>query len=73
LFRSRVEIVVPQLLQAPVCRDVDDDMILGTALAGLADCIVTGDKDLLQIQRFESIEIVKPSAFAELEANRNKP
>lgn len=31
-------------------RDPDDDMVLETALAGHADCLVTGDKDLLALR-----------------------
>ena len=29
------------------CRDPDDDKLLGTALMGEADCLITGDRDLL--------------------------
>ena len=29
------------------CRDPDDDKLLETAVLGRADCIVTGDQDLL--------------------------
>jgi putative PIN family toxin of toxin-antitoxin system len=68
LLRSRMELVVPAVLEAPVCRDPDDDMILGTAMAGEAVCIVTGDKDLLDIQRFRTVDIVRPAEFAEYEA-----
>jgi predicted nucleic acid-binding protein len=32
-----------------VCRDPDDDVVLGTAVAGRCDAIVTGDKDLLDL------------------------
>jgi putative PIN family toxin of toxin-antitoxin system len=71
LLRSRIELVTPQGLAAPVCRDADDDMILGTALAGNADCIVTGDNDLLVIQEYRGIKIIPPSAFAGLEESRD--
>ena len=33
-----------------VCRDVDDNAILETAIAGQADSLVTGDKDLLVLR-----------------------
>ncbi|NNJ83335.1 MAG: putative toxin-antitoxin system toxin component, PIN family [Gammaproteobacteria bacterium] len=36
-------------LPHPVCRDLDDDVILATALAGDAGVIVTGDKDLTDL------------------------
>ncbi|MFN5263784.1 MAG: hypothetical protein ACK5EH_15555 [Pseudanabaena sp.] len=42
---------------------MDDDWILATALAGKAQCIVTGDKDLLAIARFENIDIIAPVDF----------
>ena len=68
LIKSQVEIVTPKLLDHPVCRDPDDDQLLGTAIAGQAECIVTGDKDLLVLQRYEGIEIVSPGKFAGFEA-----
>lgn len=33
-----------------ICRDPDDNKILETAIAGKADCLVTGDKDLLALR-----------------------
>ena len=45
------------------CRDPDDDMILETALAGGAGCIVSGDKDLLVLDPFRDIPILSPAAF----------
>lgn len=59
--------VVPIQLSAPACRDPDDDHVIGTALAGQADCIVTGDSDLLVLKRYEEISIVAPSAFTRFE------
>lgn len=45
------------------CRDADDDKILETALAGRAECIVSGDQDLLMLHPFQGIAIVTPAAF----------
>lgn len=72
LLRSRMEVVVPVTLESPVCRDPDDDAVLGTAIAGYAACIVTGDKDLLVIKRYHEVDIVRPSDFAEYEAETSK-
>ena len=47
LFRQQVRLVEPQALPVPVCRDPDDDVVLGTAVAAGAAFIVTGDDDLL--------------------------
>jgi len=69
IFCSKMEIVIPSPLEQQVCRDIDDDWILATALAGKAQCIVTGDKDLLAIARFEDIEIIAPVDFQTYEEN----
>ncbi len=53
-----MEIVAPTKLEQQVCRDIDDDWVLATALAGKAQCIATGDKDLLAIATFENIDKV---------------
>ncbi|MCZ0942870.1 MAG: putative toxin-antitoxin system toxin component, PIN family [Gammaproteobacteria bacterium] len=45
------------------CRDPDDDKFLETALMGNADCIVTGDRDVLDMPAFHSISILAPSEF----------
>ena len=54
------EVLEPQPLVIPVCRDADDDWILATALAGKADALVTGNKDLLVLERYEGIPILAP-------------
>lgn len=50
----------------PTCRDPDDDHVLAAAVAVGADYIVTGDRDLLDIVRFESTEILSPRQFLEI-------
>lgn len=45
------------------CRDPDDDKLLETALAGDADCLVTGDKDLLVMSPYRNLPILEPRAF----------
>ncbi len=46
------------------CRDPDDDKLLETALLGNADCLVTGDRDLLEMSSFHGIPIVTPADFS---------
>lgn len=70
LLKSRFVVVTPVALAEPVCRDADDDHVIGTALAGLCDCIVTGDKDLLDLRRVKLIQIVSPSSFWALEKKK---
>ena len=41
-----------------VVEDPEDDVVLGTALAGGASYVVSGDRHLLDLGRFESVRIV---------------
>jgi len=54
-----VEITVP----VRACRDPKDDNILELAVNGEADYIVTGDDDLLVMNPFRGIEIIRPVEF----------
>ena len=45
------------------CRDPDDDKLLETAIMGEADCLVTGDSDLLEMSPFRGIPILTPTVF----------
>lgn len=56
----------PVALASDVCRDPDDVKVLGLALAARADCIVTGDKDLLVLGKWQGIAILSPRSFAEM-------
>ena len=51
-------VTVLQPLAQPVCRDPDDDEVLALALLAQAQAIVSGDNDLLVLQRFEGIAIL---------------
>jgi hypothetical protein len=46
-----------------VCRDPDDNKLLEIAIAGRADCLVTGDQDLLVLDPFHGIPILTPAKF----------
>jgi len=68
LIRLRGELVIPdQSGSAPpagmMCRDPKDDKFLEAALASAADCIVSGDYDLIDMQSFEDIPILRPAEF----------
>ena len=63
LLRSRMEVAPATVLDAPVCRDPDDDNVLAAALAGDCAAIVTGDNDLLVLKEFRQIEIITPRIF----------
>ena len=49
-----------------VCRDPKDDRILELAVNGGAAYIVTGDADLLILNPFRGIEILRPADFLAL-------
>lgn len=69
----RGEVVTPNQHIA-ACRDPKDDKYLEAALAGGADVIVTGDKDLLALRSFEGIPILTPSSFLrKLDAQKLRP
>lgn len=61
LAASHAEIVAAPPFATAVCHDPDDDMFLACAVAGRADAIVTGDRDLLDLHPFGSVDILKPS------------
>jgi putative PIN family toxin of toxin-antitoxin system len=70
LLRTRLQVVEPVALGVQVCRDADDDVVLGAAIAGRCDAIVTGDKDLLDLGSYRDIPIVSPRAFWSFEGRR---
>jgi putative PIN family toxin of toxin-antitoxin system len=59
-------LAVPLPVTDVECRDKEDLPVLGTALAGHADYLITGDKDLLVLERYKNIPIVTPRQFWEL-------
>lgn len=63
-FLKEVAVIVePVKVPKDACRDRTDLPVIGTALAAGADCLVSGDKDLLALGRFENIPILSPRAF----------
>jgi putative PIN family toxin of toxin-antitoxin system len=52
-----------------VCRDPDDDKLLEITIGGGADCLVTGDQDLLVLNPFQGVPILTPAGFLEAVAS----
>jgi putative PIN family toxin of toxin-antitoxin system len=46
-----------------VCRDPDDDKFIACAVSGLADFLLTGDKDLIALKSYKNVKIIRPSEF----------
>lgn len=63
--REQAEVVKPARVPKGACRDADDLPVLGTALAGRADLLVTGDEDLLSLAAYGPVAIVSPRACYE--------
>jgi uncharacterized protein len=69
---------IPGTLQ--ICRDPDDDKIIETAIVGRADCLVTGDADILALRpageagqvmneadaMFRGVALLRPAEFLQL-------
>jgi uncharacterized protein len=56
-----------------VSRDPKDNPILECAVAARADFLVTGDRDLLDLERYEKIRIVTPADFVRQRAEEPPP
>jgi len=46
-----------------IVRDPNDDMIVPSAVAAIADFLVSRDKDLLTLGSYEAIDMVTPESF----------
>jgi len=71
-LKTNLTVVKAQTPDKPVCRDADDDNVIAGALGGKADCIITGDKDLLILKKFKKIPIISPKDFWKLESKLNQ-
>lgn len=64
-----IDLVHPEEI-ITVCRDPADNWVLEAAVAGNCDFIITGDRDLLTLKKYRSIQILTPAEFiAEIETN----
>lgn len=64
-FYRLAEVVEPALVYFPFL-DEDDLPVLGTALAGRAEFLVTGDQQLLGLKKVNGIPIITPRNFLEI-------
>lgn len=67
LVKSRAGSVPILPLAKAVCRDPDDDAVIATAIAGRCACIITGDKDLLDLKTTNGIRVLAPASFWQFE------
>jgi uncharacterized protein len=64
LLVLRSDLVIPQIAVRR-CRDSKNDMFLEAAVAGAAHRLVSGDADLLALEREGECEIVTPRVFVD--------
>ena len=58
-FLQGVSLNVPITAITPLCRDPKDDYLLALSIASEAHYLITGDIDLLEIQRINNTLIIK--------------
>ncbi|MBI3540578.1 MAG: putative toxin-antitoxin system toxin component, PIN family [Deltaproteobacteria bacterium] len=66
-IKEQAHCVPVEPLKEPVCRDPDDDLVLASLVSGRADCLITGDDDLLVLKAFKGIPILSPKKYWEFE------
>jgi putative PIN family toxin of toxin-antitoxin system len=57
-YVEATDLVEPIDVPRVVPNDPDDDQVIAAAIAAHADCIVSGDSDLLSLKRFRGIDIL---------------
>lgn len=62
-----VATMVPVFAEIIDCRDPKDNQFLALALDAGADCIVSGDQDLLVLHPWRGVDIVTPAGFLTME------
>lgn len=62
-LKNIAELFEPEQIDKSVCRDKNDNKIIGTAVSGNADFIITGDNDLLVLKKYRGIAIIIPREF----------
>jgi len=62
-YTKLVQLAEPAAIPPDAVRDPDDVIVLVAAVGGKATHIVSGDKDLLSVERYAAIPILKPGDF----------
>jgi putative PIN family toxin of toxin-antitoxin system len=66
----RVTEVVQIIQIVRECRDPEDDKILELALNGHADVIITGDEDLLSLNPWRGVAILRPAQYLDQQSDQ---
>lgn len=65
-FLPFVQVIKPGTRIHVAKRDPSDDKFLECAVAGKADVVISGDKELLAIRHYRGVRIQTPSQFLEI-------
>jgi len=63
LFKETFEIVTPSLEVQAIQSDPEDNHVIEAALAARAEFIISGDKHLLKLAKWEGVHVVSPAQF----------
>lgn len=63
---KKVSLVVNPIIEISILSDGPDNRVLEAAITAACDCIVTGDKAFLKLEKFQKIAIVSPRQFLTL-------
>jgi putative PIN family toxin of toxin-antitoxin system len=75
IIKKYSKIIVSNNISKEISRDEDDNKILQCGIDGNVDFIVTGDNDLLVLNKYKNIKIVKPREYLDIvekQASHNK-
>ena len=60
-YGTLTTVVRPESIGRTVLSDEDDDHVIATALSAQADAIATGDRDLLELHPYRTVQILSPA------------
>lgn len=63
LFKDTFEIVTPSVRVRAISSDPGDNHVIEAAVAARAKYIISGDKHLLELMKWEDIHLVSPARF----------
>ena len=72
-YSALTEIVEPVTIAPVVLNDPDDDHVLACALVAQADYIISGDRDLLNLDNYQRIPIVNATDFLNIYSATSTP
>jgi putative PIN family toxin of toxin-antitoxin system len=66
ILRRRAAFVIPDASVVNIASDMEDDLVIATAVAGEVDFLVTGDKPLRALRQAQNVAIVSPREFLDV-------